>query len=1016
MDFKVYLISIFLLFFVHLPSVAATRVSQANGNWNNAATWGGVLPVANDDIIISAGTIVYLNASLPDNSSFNSLVINEGGSLVVGSNGVMLRLKGSLVNNGLLDLWKSPIYQADLWLYGGADWSGSGSWNLSDVNFQSFSVDLSAGLTITINGSITAYAGSSFNKNHQYRDITLNIRGELNSMIPSSSDFYYGNLVINKTANTVSFSPSTSPNLINLLGDLTVVSSTDRLIVTINNTLSIKAGVTGAGVISGSTTSSLVIDNPDEPAINPLRILSGTFFKEFIVNRKAGVTLVSGFVVRESLQLNNFCILTLPPQNLTLGVNGTNPTAGRFSGDGSFIASTGSGLTIRGKDTAAVVFRFDQGSVANYTLNSLIIDRRAGKVGLDVGGLLITGKLDIADKNLFSLGAGKLMINTAPNFTGSGCLSGSKSAELSIGGTGTVGYSLSFDQLTPFGNTLKSYSQSRNAVTILANNLDIVERVSLTGSSAVLVSEGHLTLLSSADGTAGISPLLNNADVRGDINVQVYLSGDNQSMKFRGYRALSSPLNDNQIEAGKKKSLEQLKDYIIITGPGGTANGFDQGGMAQPFAETLTLYNPLFIPGSSAFTPIKSIFDPLVSGAGFMTFYRGRQQGSYSLNSNKLNSPYRAPESATIIYKGPINKRDVPGVILHSDNDTTNSHRGYNLIGNPYPSAIDWTKVTKSAGVNDEVIILKPGGGTATYLNGISNNGGSPIVQTGQGFYVRTNSDGNTVSFTEECKTDLTPATVLLNAADRQTAGRRSSQRISDWKPTDRSIIKLSLCNESEADETTIVFETGQFASANFDDAMYFSGSSVNLASFSVNGKKLAINFMPDLLYTEEVRLSVNALNGGSYSLNFARVPDRPVTMFLKDAYYNNQLTQIDENDSYCFSIDKKDPMTFGDNRFSLVFDSGIRPTADAEDKGLKLIAYPNPVLDKLFIAMDTIATTSAHVLIFDMKGERKYKSEFHLTGDRAIDVSWLSPGIYIARLRTADKGKSLGEIVFIKQ
>jgi hypothetical protein len=723
MNLKVYQRSTFLIFLISIAFQslsAATRVSQASGSWNSAATWGGTVPVANDDIVISTGTIVSLNSSLPSSSSFGNVIINEGGTLVVGVNGVTFRIKGSLSNDGVINFWQSATFQADIMLYGNSIWSGSGSWNLSTINVQNNSLEVADGMSLTINTSFTAYAGASFNKLNRHLNTTLYIKGTINSMISSFPDFYYGHLVISKTAGTVSFSPSNSSNVINLSGDLTLVNPTDRLIVEANNTLSLQGRATGAGVISGSTTSSLIVDNIEAPAINPLRILSGTSFKELIVNRRAGVTLSSGFIIRENLRLNNSCLLTLPPNTLTLGVNGTNPTAGSLSGNGRFVGSSNSSISIRGKDTTSVILRFDQGTLASHTLNNLIIDKQAGKAGIENGNLLLTGKLDISDKNIFSIGAGTLIIRIVPVFIGNGCLSGSKNASLRVEGITQSGYPLRFDQSTPLGNILKSYTQSRNATITLANKLNITEEVSLTGNASVLVSNGNLTLLSSPAGNACISPLLNNADVQGDVNVQVYISGDGQSMKFRGYRSLSSPLNDDQIVAGQKRSLGQLKDHIIVTGPGGIANGFDQGGNAQPFAQTLTFYNPLAVPGSSLFTPVATIYESLKPGTGFLAFYRGAQQGSYALNYNKLNSPYSPPEAATVVYKGPINKYVLPSITLRTNKDTTDSHRGYNLIGNPYPSAIDWAKVSKSPGVNDEVVVLKPGGGTATYLNGVS--------------------------------------------------------------------------------------------------------------------------------------------------------------------------------------------------------------------------------------------------------------------------------------------------------
>ena len=139
MNLKFYLIFIFLfiLAFTAGYSLAATRISQQSGDWSSSATWGGVIPAANDDIIVSAGTIVRLNTSLSSSLSYHNLDIESGGSLIVGIDKVTLRLAGNLRNNGILNLWQSSTLQGDIVLYANSFWSGNGTWNLSTINVQS---------------------------------------------------------------------------------------------------------------------------------------------------------------------------------------------------------------------------------------------------------------------------------------------------------------------------------------------------------------------------------------------------------------------------------------------------------------------------------------------------------------------------------------------------------------------------------------------------------------------------------------------------------------------------------------------------------------------------------------------------------------------------------------------------------------------------------------------------------------------------------------------------------------
>jgi hypothetical protein len=191
----------------------------------------------------------------------------------------------------------------------------------------------------------------------------------------------------------------------------------------------------------------------------------------------------------------------------------------------------------------------------------------------------------------------------------------------------------------------------------------------------------------------------------------------------------------------------------------------------------------------------------------------------------------------------------------------------------------------------------------------------------------------------------------------------------------------------------------------------------VNLASVSSNEKKLAINFMPEPDQLDQIKLSINAASSGSFSLNFTDIPKSSKSIFLKDSLYPDQLTRVLKDLSYCFSIDKKDPETFGDRRFSLVFRQEVKivvdPNTDTSNTAIPI--YPNPVRDQIFINSESLPKTSLQVVIFDMNGARKQVLYFPKGEEVTFNVSWLEPGVYVARFQSGINGKSLGEGSFIK-
>ncbi len=129
--FRSFRLFFFFSFFLiwQLPANAALRIANVSGNWNNAATWGGTLPAANDDIQINAGVTVTININPPNivNVTINgtlqfdatgtgrtwtvtgNFTVNSGGSFICAAPGTAtthtLNYNGnSLVNNGTFNM------------------------------------------------------------------------------------------------------------------------------------------------------------------------------------------------------------------------------------------------------------------------------------------------------------------------------------------------------------------------------------------------------------------------------------------------------------------------------------------------------------------------------------------------------------------------------------------------------------------------------------------------------------------------------------------------------------------------------------------------------------------------------------------------------------------------------------------------------------------------------------------------------------------------------------------------
>ena len=451
------------------------------------------------------------------------------------------------------------------------------------------------------------------------------------------------------------------------------------------------------------------------------------------------------------------------------------------------------------------------------------------------------------------------------------------------------------------------------------NTASTVSSLVSVGDNTTVNANGKLTLLATANSNASVGPLLNNAAVTGNVYVQVYFTGNNDAL-YRGTRAFSSPVTE-----AVSKIYAQLKNYMVITGKSG--GGFDPGGVAQPYGASLTKYNESATLAQSQFAPIESISTSMAAGEGTFLFYRG-SRANYSsataATSNKVNAPFAAPENVTMQYYGPINQQNVVVTVPYTNNAEPN-HDGYKLIGNPYPAVINWTLLTK-INMENELKIIKPAGGFATYKNGVVANalgsGNILYIMPGQAFYVRSKSGGGSVTFTELSKS-LSDAPMRFMSApknDQWLAGTFASGEIDYGKTFADRQLRINLQNDLHTEEAVTVFKAGSLAESDKDDAVFFGGSSITFSTIAADDTKLTINFMPEIAKVQDLKLSVNAAATGPVKLNFTDISAAAGYDVLLQDNFLNTVTNVRENPVYDFTIDKSVAASFGNERFKVLF------------------------------------------------------------------------------------------------
>jgi hypothetical protein len=287
-------------------------------------------------------------------------------------------------------------------------------------------------------------------------------------------------------------------------------------------------------------------------------------------------------------------------------------------------------------------------------------------------------------------------------------------------------------------------------------------------------------------------------------------------------------------------------------------------------------------------------FDPLPSapyGVGNDWGYTDIVDPLTALNVMEGYALYSDQVTNTVSFTGSLNI----GNQSHSFNLNGNNPYGWNLLGNPYPSSIDWDLVTIPPEMNAEVHYIDAStGADIEYIAGGGGGAGSGrYTPPMQGFFVSAISAG-TLQLTNACRTHTDAGT---------------------YYKSDNNLLVLEASGNGFANKTQIYFN-GE--STNEHDRLYDAYKIITssnpllpqLYSVTPTGVKLGINGLPE---TDLVPVGMIAGNPGEFTIsavetsNFENVVLEDLVMGIK----TNLLT-----DSYTFTTGLNEP----ENRFIVHF------------------------------------------------------------------------------------------------
>lgn len=458
-----------------------------------------------------------------------------------------------------------------------------------------------------------------------------------------------------------------------------------------------------------------------------------------------------------------------------------------------------------------------------------------------------------------------------------------------------------------------------------SGSLSIYAGVRFTIAGTADFGGKNVVLRSNATGTASLGQITGSLTGATNVTVQRYIPA---GRKWRGISMpLKSSLAGNSIQAN-----------------------WQNGGGADTPGEGVLLWNPT---GTGGYA--------LNGNTGANTNIRGFSGGAFTIPATTTGvnlfdgtKPIPYLVFITDYYKSGNNVGNMAsgsaattlsatGSLITTGYSSGTLGAGFHMIPNPYPSAVDFSTMSKS-GVNNQFWTWDPKligfsgyGGYQTTSAGVTAPGGgsyggsSTIIPNGSAFWVYSPAGGGLVSIAETDK----------SSGDFSIYGRLNGGST--------ELLRVNLTNpegDQLYDGVAAAYTNSSSVELDPTDAFKFGVGAENI-SIRRFSKDFAIEFRPLIDKGDTIFLKLHGMQQKQYQLNI--IGERfdaasNLTAVLQDLFLGTETPiNIYGNQSVNFSV-TNDAASSGD-RFRIVFrQSAVTPVTDLNSKkGISL--YPNPVV-----------------------------------------------------------------------
>lgn len=433
-------------------------------------------------------------------------------------------------------------------------------------------------------------------------------------------------------------------------------------------------------------------------------------------------------------------------------------------------------------------------------------------------------------------------------------------------------------------------------------------------SQGTFTSAGFLTMRSSAAGDSRIASLCGTCSVAGNVNVQRYLSGNGD------FSDLAAPVTG--------ATLGMWDDDIYMSCVGGDDGNAWGGGSCYVSAK-------FWDETTQSFSDMADIGDPISNRRGYEVWVAD------DLASSTVDT--------TITVTGTI----------HASGSLGSSYAlrtGWNLVGNPYASAIDFDAIGR-VNVNNHFMIFDSSTGTYELYDGATGTGmisDDGIIASGQGFWIEGTGGGKSISIDQGDKSSDNTAFVKTTDHENSFANYlyvNITSSINDYSC--RSIFKL----EDDATSFKDNYDAPYFPSRIFD-APYVGFITEDMVD-------VRINAVDRYELEHHIPVGVRVGVAGDYTITTENLANfNGYECVTLEDMVTGQIYDLKKNNVITFPMKSIDIV---EHRFTLHLDNGCQNEALRMDEFNDVTILPNDF--GALVSFNYPAETQATIELFDLTG-----------------------------------------------